>query len=74
MQLLNQYRGTISGKAQGLVALDEAADQTIAATEHGTVGERSGSRVHMDPSFRRITPVTSHQSSMRRGGVFNRGL
>ena len=72
MPLHNQIRSIISGRLRGLVHSDGASQPQPAQTEPAVSSERSGSRLQLDPSFRRVTAVGAYQSSLRRGGSLSR--
>jgi hypothetical protein len=64
LQLPNRDRSGVTGTARSLVY--GAAQPVPAQAESGGHGERSGSRGQMDASFRKVTPVGSHQANLRR--------
>ncbi len=72
MPLHNQIRSIISGRLRGLVRSDGASHPQPAQTEPAVSSERSGSRLQLDPSFRKVSMVGAFQSSLRRGGSLSR--
>jgi hypothetical protein len=68
LHLLNHNRSVVNGQVSTAVSLDQEPHNRPAASTPDSAGERSGSRAQLDPSFRRITQVGTHQSSLRRSG------
>jgi hypothetical protein len=66
LQLHNRDRSGVTGTARSLVYGDGASQLVPAQVECGALGERSGSREQLDASFRKVTMVGSHQTSLRR--------
>ncbi len=74
MQLPDSIRAAISGRARSIVALDGSAHRSHEASPPAVAGENSGSRVQLGRSFRRVTLVGVHESSLRRNGTLNRPI
>jgi hypothetical protein len=66
--LHNENRSIIGGRVRGIVHSDGASHALPAQTQPAVSSERSGARLQLDPSFRRVTLVSAHQSSLRRSG------
>jgi hypothetical protein len=62
----NTDRNIVSGKSRGLDREGEAAHLAADAIRTDASGERSGSRLHLDASFRKVTRVGAYQPSFHR--------
>lgn len=68
MRLLNRKQGIVDGQTGNTAVPPSEPPQEQAAPPPDPATERSGSRAHLAPSFRRITSVGCNPLTMRRSG------